>query len=361
MPGFIFDSRLVGAFVVSLLLVTGNARASRMVPIEVHSDVLSAFWKQPFALAADVLLPDSYDADPSRRYPVIYWFPGYGAKYDGFARAAWGDWMRAFAATGHEAIVVFADPMLQYVYTEFANSAIIGPWGDAFAGELVPYIDRTYRTGKRYIAGHSSGAWCALWQQINHPELFEGAWAYAPDPLDFHDFTGPDLTATPPGNFYVDGRGNKYMMWRKNGSDTESLEDWAVGPGFGPAQFGSFEAVFSPPAADGSPAQLFNRKSGKIDAAVAAYWEEHYDATALIRRNWARDGSALRGKIHVIVGTFDTFHLEGPSRLFCNALTALDAGATCTFIPGGDHFSIVRWDGGYEHHVMDEIFRTVPE
>jgi S-formylglutathione hydrolase FrmB len=330
-----------------------------MEQVTVHSDVLSAFWKQPITLHADVLLPDSYDADPTRRYPVIYWFFGYGGNYDRLARAAWGAWTRAFASTNHDAIVVFPDPMLQYAYTEFANSANTGPWGDAFAYELVPYIDRSFRTAKRYVAGHSSGAWAAIWQQINHPELFDGAWAYAPDPLDFRDFTGPNLTATPPENLYVDSRGQRYTFVRKNGHDTETLEDFVVGAGVGPAQFASFEAVFSPQAADGLPAQLFDRKSGAIDATVAAYWESHYDATALFRREWAQKGPALRGKLHVIVGTADTFHLDGPTRLFCDSLAALGADAACTFLSGEDHFAILGWDGGYERHVIDEIFRTV--
>jgi Putative esterase len=332
-----------------------------MVPIEVRSDLLSAFWKQPVSLHADVLLPDSYDIDAPRRYPVLYWFSGYGSQYDAVARRTWGDWTRVFSATGHDAIVVFADPMVaSYVYTEFANSANTGPWGDAFATELLPYVDRQFRTGQRYIAGHSSGAWCAVWQQVTHPDLFAGAWAYAPDPLDFHDFTGPDIAATPPGNFYVDSRENSYTTWRKDGRDTERLEDWALGSRFGPAQFASFEAVFSPRGADGMPAKLFDRKSGAIDGTVAAYWESHYDATAIIRGRWAQAGSALRGKIHVIVGTFDTFHLEVPARLFCDALTALQREKTCTFLGGQDHFTILSWDGGYEHHIIDEIFLTTP-
>jgi S-formylglutathione hydrolase FrmB len=361
MPANVSYTRLVGALALALLLATATARASRMVPVEIHSDLLSAFWKQPVTLRADVLLPDSYDRDTARRYPIIYWLPGYGGNYDRFAHGAWGDWIRAFATAHHEAIVAFPDPVLQYAYTEFANSVNTGPWGDAFATELVPYIDRSFRTSHRFIAGHSSGAWAALWQQINYPELFDGAWAYAPDPLDFHDFTGPDLTAVPPGNFFWDARGNKYTFVRVHGNDTRTLEEFAIGPGVGPLQFASFEAVFSPRAADGTPAQLFDRRTGAIDGTVAAYWESHYDAAAIVRAQWAHYSTALKSKMHVIVGTADTFHLDGPTHRFCAVLVALGAQTTCTFLLGGDHASVLSWDGGYERHIIDEIFLTVPE
>jgi hypothetical protein len=331
--------------------------ASRMVQIDVHSDVLSAFWKQDVPLYADVLLPDSYDADPTRRYPVIYWFFGYGGNYDRLARAAWGSWHHAFGAND-EAIIVFADPVLSYVYTEFANSANVGPWGDAFVNELVPYIDRSFRTSKRYLGGHSSGAWAALWQQINNPELFDGAWAYAPDPVDFKDFSGPDLTATPPGNFYGPSKEQQYDLMPSGRMTLRQMVQGDAGA-IWVGQFLSFEAVFSPQASDGGAAQLFDRKTGAIDPAVAAYWEEHYDIAALVKAQWPKIGPSLRGKIHLLVGTQDNFRLNAPAQLFCNELESLKADAQCTFINGGNHWSILDADGGYERHIIDEIFRTV--
>jgi S-formylglutathione hydrolase FrmB len=331
--------------------------ASRMVQIDVHSDLLSAFWKQPVSLYADVLLPDSYDADTTRRYPVLYWFFGYGGNYDSLARAAWGTWHSAFGQHD-EAIIVFADPVLSYVYTEFANSANVGPWGDAFTNELVPYIDRSFRTAKRYVGGHSSGAWAALWQQINNPDLFDGAWAYAPDPVDFHDFTGPDLTMIPPGNFYERSPQDQYELMPKSRMTLRQMAQGDAGA-IWIGQFLSFEAVFSPKASDGGAAQLFDRKTGAIDASVAAYWEANYDIAALVKARWPQIGPSLRGKIHLIVGTHDNFRLDSPARLFCNELDALDADAECTFVDGGSHWSILQSNGGYERHIIDEIFRTV--
>jgi hypothetical protein len=352
--------RFCVAFALALIVSTTGASASRMVTVGVHSDILSTFWKQSISLHADVLLPDSYDAQPERRYPVVYWFFGYGGNYDRGARDAWGDWHRAFGAHD-DAIVVFADPMLSYVYTEFANSASAGPWGDAFANELVPDIDRRFRTAKRYVAGHSSGAWAALWQQVNHPELFDGAWAYAPDPVDFHDFTGSDLTAAPAGNFYGPSGAEQFEVM-PTPTSRMTLRQLAQGDagGMWVTQFMSFEAVFSPKGSDGEPQQLFDRKTGAIDPAVAAYWEANYDIAALVKARWVQIGPSLRGKIHVIVGSQDNFRLDSPVRLFCKELDALQAEAECTFLDGGNHWTILNASGGYEHHIIDEIFLTAP-
>jgi hypothetical protein len=67
--------------------------------------------------------------------------------------------------------------------------------------------------------------------------------------------------------------------------------------------------VFGPVGKDGYPAQLWNPATGDINAEVARYWAEHYDLTALLRREWESRGPKLVGKIHVMMGTKDTFYL----------------------------------------------------
>lgn len=348
------------ALALALFTLTTPARASRLVYVEIPSEPLSAFWKTPMTLRADVLLPDSYDTDPQRRYPVLYWFFGFGGNFDHMAHDTWRDWTHALASAHHDAIVVFPDPMLQSVYTEFVDSANSGPWGTAFTTEFVPSIDKTFRTEGRYLGGHSSGGWAALWLQITHPDLFAGEWSYAPDPVDFHDFCGPDLAARPPGNFYGRSPSQPYVLYFPRRAVT--MREMAQGDAASiwVAQLMSFEAVFSPKGSEGYPEQLFDRETGAIAPAVAAYWEANYDIAALVKARWAQIGPSLRGKIHVIVGSRDTFRLDGAARLFCNELEVLQADADCTFIDGGDHWTILSNDGGYEHHVIDEIFLMTP-
>jgi S-formylglutathione hydrolase FrmB len=317
-----------GALLVLLL--------ARLVKIAVPSALLSQALGTAMTLKADVLLPDSYDRAPPRAYPVLYWFHAYGDNYDYRAQRTIGQWRHAFARAGSEAIVVFPDPMLGQIYTEFADSAYDGPWGAAFTTELVPYVDAHFRTHGRYLAGHSSGAWAALWLQTTYPALFDGSWSYSPDPVDFHDFTGIDLTANPPQNAYARGQ----VQYLVNAM---------------PQQFFSFDAVFAPGARNRLPRPLFDRKTGVIDPVVAAYWESHFDITAKLRDEWPSEGDALRGKLHLIVGTADTFGLQGPVERLCAELTQLGAQAECTFYPRENHWQPLHEDGGYEAHVAREL------
>jgi hypothetical protein len=74
-------------------------------------------------------------------------------------------------------------------------------------------------------------------------------------------------------------------------------------------QYDIWQAVFSPTGSDGYPKKIFNKLTGEIDPAVAAYWRDHYDLSHILQRDWATLGPKLRGKLHVYVGTADTYYL----------------------------------------------------
>src|SRR4051812_1145412 len=58
---------------------------------------------------------------------------------------------------------------------EFADSVNNGPWGKALTAELIPDLEKKYRMDARpsgrFVTGHSSGGWAALWIQVSHPEF----------------------------------------------------------------------------------------------------------------------------------------------------------------------------------------------
>jgi len=43
---------------------------------------------------------------------------------------------------------------------------------------------------------------------------------------------------------------------------------------------------------------------------VAAYWKEHYDLSAILQRDCATLGGKLHGKLHIYVGSADTYFLN---------------------------------------------------
>jgi hypothetical protein len=50
----------------------------------------------------------------------------------------------------------------------------------------------------------------------------------------------------------------------------------------------------------------------------------------------------LDGKIHIIVGTADTFHLDGAAHRLDAVLHRLGARATITFLPNRTHFDLFQ-------------------
>jgi len=103
-----------------------------------------------------ILVPAGYDANPQRRYPVLYLLHG---SYDDYR--SWTDKGDAEKITaGLQAIVVMPDNGNGGWYTDWFRP---GPprWETFHIGQLLPWIDEHYRTiptrGERAIAGLSMG------------------------------------------------------------------------------------------------------------------------------------------------------------------------------------------------------------
>ncbi|HSS99782.1 MAG TPA: alpha/beta hydrolase-fold protein [Terriglobales bacterium] len=244
---------------------------------------------------------------------------------------------------------------------EFADSVNNGLWGQALTEELIPDLEKKYRMDAkpsgRFLTGHSSGGWAALWIQVSHPEFFGGTWPTAPDTVDFHNFAGSDLTKRPPQNFYRKDDGTPRMFIRMGGSDTQSLEDLerqenVLGEYGG--QLASFNWVFSPRGKDGRPMRMFDLYTGEIDPDVAQYWEDHYDVANLLRKNWKKIGPQISGKIHLTVGTADTFHLDEPVRLLEQIIKDLGGQASFTYAEGRSHFDL--YEGGLTERIAKEMY-----
>ena len=103
----------------------------------------------------------------------------------------------------------------------------------------------------------------------------------------------------------------------------------------------SFDWVFSPKGPDGRPLQLFNRVTGVQNPEVMEYWKR-YDIRRIVEENWTALGPKLRGKIRLVVGELDTFHLDEAAKLLCNFLASKGAEDACEFVPGRDHGDLYK-------------------
>jgi hypothetical protein len=87
---------------------------------------------------------------------------------------------------------------------------------------------------------------------------------------------------------------------------------------------------------------------------VVAYWHDHYDLAHIVESTWADRGPDLKGRIHVIVGTADTFYLDGAAHKFEAVLKKLDADPHFTYLPDRTHFDL--YDVGKDHQgLFDQI------
>lgn len=313
---------------------------------EFQSTLLTRFWGRPMKIEAWIILPPGYDAHGKATYPTAYWTHGFGGEIDG--ALTFGLRLRQRMAEGKmpPMIWVMLDESIPEGTHEFADSANNGPWGAALTTEFIPYLEAHYRMDarkdSRLLNGHSSGGWATLQLEVNYPNVFGGTWSTSPDPSDFHDFTGPDLYASGV-NFYRKPDGTVNPIFRDHGKVIATLEQFAhleqvLGPYGG--QLASFEWVFSPKGKDGAPEQIFDRETGAVDPAVVAYWRDHFDLAHICETHWAERGTALKGRIHLFVGTADTFYLDGPAHKFEAVLNRLGAEPHFTYIPDRTHFDL---------------------
>jgi enterochelin esterase-like enzyme len=320
-------------------------------PLDSVSPSLSSFWGREIHMRGWVLLPPGYASHPNDRYPTVYFTHGFGGTLPGLrARYAPILYDRMKQGKMPEMIWVLLDESSPTGTHEFADGVNNGPWGTALTAELIPSLESAYRmdsrTSGRFLQGHSSGGWATLWLQTRYPKIFGGTWSTSPDPSDFHFFSTIDLYA-PNANFYHTADGKLHPMLRDHGQPRATMQQLAQAElvlGEYGGQLASFEWVFSPRGPDGRPAKLFNRATGEIDPEVAAYWRSHYDIVERLNANWSSQGPDLKGKIHLFVGTDDTFYLDGAAHSLQATLDRLGGEAQFTFLPGRSHFNVYMQD-----------------
>ena len=317
--------------------------------VRIRSEVLSRFWGRDFYLGANVLVPKGFDEHPEVHYPVAIFHGHFPEDLEGFRTeppdpdlkptyserfhlAAYNQieqqeaykLYQKWKSPGFPRLLVVeiqhANPFYDDSYA--VNSVNVGPYGDAIENELIPYVEKQFRgigqEWARFTYGGSTGGWEALAVQVFYPDHYNGAFAACPDPVDFRAFTNVNLYKD--ANAYTIEGAHKTIdqpgMRDYQGHTTATTRDLnyyelALGTkGRSGEQFDAWQSVFSPIGPDGYPMKIFDKKTGVIDHAVADYWRDHYDLSYRIQRDWACLGPKLAGKIHIYVGSADTYFLN---------------------------------------------------
>src|SRR6266700_2279887 len=153
-----------------------------------------------------VWLPPSYATATERRYPVIYWLAGFtGTGEMMFQSTPWQpglgerlDRLVAHGAMG-EMIVVAPDGFNRLGGSQYLDSPSSGAYETHLVSEVVPTIDRRFRTqatrAARGIGGKSSGGFGALVLAMRHPTLFAAVACHSGDAY-FELSVLPDVAKT---------------------------------------------------------------------------------------------------------------------------------------------------------------------
>jgi S-formylglutathione hydrolase FrmB len=314
--------------------------------VDIPSSSLTQFWGKPTAIHAWVILPPNYETNRKQVYPAVYWTSGFTGDTQWDLETGLMLRKRMDEGTMPPMVWVMLDQSIPQGMHEFADSVNNGPWGTALTTEFIPQLEKRYRldarTNARFLTGKSSGGWTSLQLEINYPHVFGGTWPISPDPSDFHNFTGVDLYA-PNANIYYQPDGTPAPFWRDHDRTIATLDQFArledvLGPYGG--QFASFDWVFSPKGPGGAPEPMFDRVTGAVHPDVLQYWHDHYDLAYVAEKYWPQRGSMLKGRIHLYVGTEDSFYLDSSAHLFEARLQKLGADPHFTYIPGKTHFDI---------------------
>lgn len=304
--------------------------------LKVPSALLSASYKRPTTINAAILLPKEYYEEPDRKFPVLYWISGYGGDYHNYS----GKNDPSMPVDTTPCIRVFLDGNCSLGHCVYANSDNNGPWGDALTQELIPQVEKTYRTDKaRLLTGHSSGGWTVLWLQTHYPKVFDACWSSSPDPVDFRNFQQVNLYEDKNIFYAKDSSlraagtiaGRFPWITMKNMLQMEHVI-------YRGEQMHSFDAVFSIKNNDGSPRRLCNELTGEIDPVTVEHWK-NYDISLYVRKNWQQLEPDLKEKIRVSVGEQDNFLLNYAVHLFDNEMKKINADFVFAYYPG-DHFTV---------------------
>ncbi len=356
--------------------------------IRFRSEKLSRFWGRDMYLGAWVLLPDGFDEHPNAHYPLVVYQDHYHAGFGPLPFISTKPAAGSKARRADSGYKFFEDwtagrlPRVIMLYVQNANpyyddsydvdSANVGPYGSAINEELIPAIEKQFRgIGQgwaRATFGGSTGGWEALATQVFYPDFYNGTWAACPDPVDFHAYQNIDLYNDPngfvrkgdfgqvpiaadrkPDGSIIATSGDEYRFEYVLGTHGRSTEQWDI-----------WQAVFSPQGADGYPQAVLDPLTGVIDQPTVAYWHDHYDLTAILKRDWPTLGPKLEGKLHLAVGDGDTYFLNNAVHLLQQSLEATTnphSDATFQYGPGMPHC----YTGGPSEYTMPENNSTWPQ
>lgn len=337
--------------------------------VRIESALLTTFWGRPMHIGATVLLPRDFEAEPDRRYPVVYMQGHFSSRPPrGFGRGGEFDRYWKSDAAPKLILVTFQHANPYYDDSYAVNSANLGPYGDAIVQELIPEVERRFRAigtpHGRVLTGGSTGGWIAAAMQVLYPDFFGGCWSFFPDQLDFRNYQIVNILADE-NAYYLEHEWSRVARPGKRRTDgnvdytmeQENLLEEVIGTRYrSGGQWAIWNAVFAPVAEDGYPRPIWDPMTGVIDHEVAEWARDHYDLRHILESRWSELGPRLVGKLHLYVGRMDNYYLEGGvyrMEEFLERTEAPHYGGVVEYGPRGGH----GWSPFEGEELLEELAR----
>jgi S-formylglutathione hydrolase FrmB len=273
-----------------------------------------------------VYLPPSYD--DSKRFPVIYMLAGFASTGVSYLNYTFGkrtlpEQIDDLIARKKmpEVIVVMPDGMTRYGGSQYLNSSATGRYRDHLIKELIPYIDRTFKTlgnsASRAVMGKSSGGYGALRLAMAHPETFGAAACHSGD-MNF------DLC------YSVDFPPASRVLERHDFSLKKFFTSYEAAPkkprdGFPLINMIGMAAAYSPNPKKKFPENYDLPFDPYTCEKIPAVWKKWLsnDPIHLIGQKENRQALKQLNLLFIDCGTNDEYHLQFGARLFSQKLKKL--------------------------------------
>ena len=335
-----------------MALKRSRGKRGTLVVLEHVSSVLRGNpLRDPYARPLTVWLPAEYDQGASggrgRRFPVLYDLVGFTGS--GPAHVAWKNFSENVperaARLIHErrmspAILVFPDCFTALGGNQYINSSAIGRYADYLTKEIVPFVDREFRTvasrDHRGCFGKSSGGYGAIMHGMKYPSTWGAVadhsgdayfeFVYWPDwPNTLNELARHRPRRVAAGRYDVraaerganrgvdDGRVRRFLraVWKKpklTRDEVHAIMNLCMAASYDPD-----------PRAPNGFRLPFNLETGEVLSDRWRAWQRH-DPVRLVRR-YRRNLRSLRG-IYLDCGWRDQYHIHYGCRLLSKRLRA---------------------------------------
>ena len=305
----------------------------------------------PHIRRVPVYLPPGYDTGQTR-YPVVYLLTGFTGRgafmlnNSAFNETIQERMDRLIAAGKVQPmILVMPDCFTRYGGSQYLNSSATGRYEDHLIDELVPFIDRRYRTrpqpGYRAIAGKSSGGYGALVQAMRHPDVF-GALACHSGDMYFDYCYKPDFAK------FLNAAERHALQ------SPEALAEFLTNfsPKMHPKPAGFFDIIhlaamstcYSPNP--DSPCRFdlpFEFYTGRLRPDVWQRWLDH-DPVTMLQHTPSIEALRRMKLVYLDCGNRDEYALHLGARIFCRRLAQLNIPHIHEEFDGGHRSTQFRYD-----------------